>query len=63
MERKLEKWWMEWDPVNKWLQVGGHVKRKNGHYDQVWVIILTLEYFIFFHYCLVPKVITAMKSG
>ena len=47
MERKLEKWWMEWDPVNKWLQVGGHVKRKNGHFDQVWVIILTFEYFNF----------------
>ena len=55
MTKKLEKWWLEWDPVNKWLQIGGHVRLPDGHYDQ-WLTspitvsfgkkrILTVSYF------------------
>ena len=34
MSKKLEKWWLEWDPRNEWLQVGGHVRLADGHYDE-----------------------------
>merc|ERR1711892_637475 len=30
----LEKWWLEWDPRNKWLQVGGHVRLADGRFDE-----------------------------
>lgn len=34
--KKLTKWWLEWDPTNGWLQVGGKILQENGKYN-VWI--------------------------